>query len=181
MTKIYTKTGDDGTTSLFDGTRVKKDNPRVDAYGDVDELNSVLGVAASFIKDEKTLSLLYSIQRDLFAFGANMANPKHKKQKEKSDFTDTKITFLEKEIDAMEEKMEPLKAFILPGGSHGSSFLHMARTVCRRAERNIIGLSESEEIDAVFIKYINRLSDFLFVLARFVNFKEGVKDVPWDS
>lgn len=177
--KIYTKTGDLGETSLFDGTRVLKNNERVSCYGDVDELNSVLGVALSFINHETVRSFLLEIQRDLFALGAGLANPKHKKQKEKADFNETKVAALEKAIDEIEKQIDPIKNFILPGGSQASSFLDLARTVCRRAERKVVELKTREEVDSLFVVYLNRLSDYLFMLSRFVNKKEGYKDIIW--
>lgn len=179
--KIYTKTGDDGSTSLFDGTRVSKASARVDLYGEIDELNGVIGLAASFVQDPDFLKTLYAIQKDLFAFGAQLANPQKKKQKDKSDFGDEKITALETQIDAMETKLKPMTSFILPGGSHASGCLHLARSVCRRAERKLVHFAEEPEhgIEDIYLKYLNRLSDHLFVAARYANFLEGKDDVPW--
>lgn len=177
--KIYTKTGDDGTTSLFDGTRVSKNHERVDLYGEVDELNSVLGIAVTFCRDEPFSNKLKQIQKDLFALGANLANPNHLKQKDKSNFTDELVTRLETDIDAMETKLTPMKNFILPGGTEASAFLHLARTICRRAERKLVHLSQNETIDALFLRYLNRLSDHLFVAARFANVLSGKSDIEW--
>lgn len=177
--KIYTKTGDDGTTALFDGTRVPKNHERVELYGDVDELNSVIGVAASFLKHEDFLKELHGIQKDLFALGAQLANPKHKKQKDKADFSAEKVTALEQSIDRMEKLLVPMTSFILPGGSLAAAFLHLARTVCRRAERKLVALAAHEDIDPLYMHFLNRLSDYLFVAARYANFLEKTSDVPW--
>lgn len=177
--KIYTKTGDDGTTALFDGTRVIKSHERVDLYGDVDELNSVVGVAASFLPECDLRGELYQIQRDLFALGAKLANPKEKKQKDKADFSEDRVLHLEKSIDRMERALSPMTSFILPGGSNASAFLHLARTVCRRAERKLVALSNHETLDPLYIHYLNRLSDHLFVAARFANHLANTPDVPW--
>lgn len=177
--KIYTKTGDDGTTSLFDGTRVSKGHARIQAYGDVDELNSLLGLALAGAGPQELKSQLLQIQKDLFALGAQLANPTHKKQKAKSDFSEEKILGLEKSIDAFESNLEPMKNFILPGGDLMSSWLHLARTVCRRAERHLVLVQKAEALEPLFVKYLNRLSDYLFVAARWANWKAGVKDIPW--
>lgn len=177
--KIYTKTGDDGTTALFDGTRVGKDNERVNVYGDIDELNGYLGFALSFIKDKTHREVLFQIQKDLFALGAKLANPKDKQQKDKADFDEAKVVFLENEIDRMESHLKPMTNFILPGGTHTSSILHIARTVCRRAERLMVALNHHQPLDPLYIKYVNRLSDYLFVAARFANHQEGCDDIPW--
>lgn len=177
--KIYTKTGDDGSTSLFDGTRVQKNHLRVAAYGDIDELNSVLGVALTFIADTKTKQLLLTIQKDLFALGAQLANPTHKKQKSKADFSAEQVSYLETHIDQCEAMIPPIKTFILPGGSKAGASLDWARTVCRRAERQMLTLHHTEPIDEILIHYINRLSDLLFMLARVVNLQENTPDIPW--
>jgi cob(I)alamin adenosyltransferase len=177
--KIYTKTGDDGTTALFDGTRVTKDHERVDLYGDVDELNASLGLAASFVSDEKLKADLLDVQKDLFALGAHLANPAHKKQKAKSDFDSDKVIKLENHIDAMVEKLSPMTGFILPGGHSAAAALHMARTICRRVERKLVKLGRDEKWNVLFLPFINRLSDYLFVAARFANHLSHVDDVPW--
>jgi len=177
--KIYTKTGDDGTTSLFDGTRVSKSHPRVDLYGDIDELNSIVGLAASFSSNHGFQEKLYNLQRDLFAIGSKLANPDERKQKEKADFCPDKITSLENEIDEMEKHLEPMTSFILPGGSQCSGFLHLGRTLCRRAERKLVSLSQDESIEGLYLHYLNRLSDYLFVAARFANHEENKADIPW--
>lgn len=177
--KIYTKTGDDGTTSLFDGTRVSKDHERVDLYGEVDELNGIVGLSMTFLKENSLKTTLFQIQKDLFALGAKLANPQHKKQKDKADFDESKITFLENQIDDMEAKLSPMKNFILPGGTSASGVLHLARCVCRRCERKIVHLNKTEAMDGLHIKYLNRLSDYLFVAARFANHLENTSDIEW--
>jgi cob(I)alamin adenosyltransferase len=177
--KIYTKTGDDGTTALFDGTRVGKDDERVIVYGDIDELNAFIGLATSFLMDEALKNELYGIQKNLFALGAKLANPKERKQKAKADFDEDKITSLEQSIDHMESSLRPMTNFILPGGSSASAALHVARTVCRRAERLMVILSRKDPLDSTYIKFINRLSDYLFVAARYANHLEKREDVPW--
>lgn len=177
--KIYTKTGDDGTTALFDGTRVRKDNDRVAAYGEVDELNAFVGWAASLASDKAFQSVLYGIQKDLFALGSKLANPSERKQKDKAAFGDDKIKFLEGEIDRMETSLQPMTNFILPGGTPASAALHVSRTVCRRVERMLVSLSRNENLDPVYVVFVNRLSDYLFVAARYANHLQGCEDVPW--
>lgn len=177
--KIYTKTGDDGTTALFDGTRVKKNNARIDLYGDVDEINAAVGLANSFVSDRPFKAMLHQVQKGLFALGARLANPKDKKQKDKAQFDAAKITWLENQIDSMQEKITPMKTFILPGGNTAAGALHVARTVCRRAERKLVGLTNKHPLDPVYLKYLNRLSDYLFVAARYANHLVGEEDIPW--
>ena len=180
--KIYTKTGDDGRTGLFGGGRVGKDDPRVEAYGDVDELNAVLGMARSIDIMPRIDEVLAPVQRDLFAIGALLATPhpeKHREQLEKARMTDSRIAQLEAAIDDGEAELDPLKAFILPGGTAKASTLHVARTVCRRAERSIIRLQRQAEVPQVVIVYLNRLSDLLFVLARVANRRAGAGEVTW--
>ncbi len=180
--KIYTRTGDTGETGLFDGTRVPKDHPRVAAYGDVDELNAVLGATRAFLEDREIADILTAIQRDLFAVGAQLADPKfgEKKRKEKAQMTETRVKELEVIIDRCEAELPPLKRFILPGGSGTGALLHLSRTVCRRAERRIVALkSQGIAVPAVLIMYMNRLSDLLFVLARLTNHRQQVEEIPW--
>ncbi len=181
MPKIYTKRGDAGRTSLFDGTDVPKSEPRVDAYGDVDELNAAIGVARSFVEDKPVDAALAAIQKDLFAVGAQLADPKYDpaKRKEKTLITEERIVEFEKLIDGWEEKLTPLRAFILPAGTRGAAHLHLARTVCRRAERRIVEISGSVRVAPVVIKYMNRLSDLLFVMARVENARGGEQQVEW--
>jgi cob(I)alamin adenosyltransferase len=181
--KIYTKTGDDGRTGLFGGGRVTKDNARVEAYGDVDEVNAFIGMARSTDMMPRIDEVLAPIQRDLFSIGALLATPhpeKHKEQLEKARISDKRISQLEQAIDDCEEELAPLKAFILPGGTAKASALHVARTVCRRAERSIIHLQASgESVPQIVIVYLNRLSDLLFVLARVANRRAGAGEVTW--
>lgn len=178
--KIYTKTGDDGTTSLFDGTRVLKDHKRVCLYGELDELNGVIGLVVSYLDDADFRAELHEVQKDLFALGAQLANPSHKKQKQKSDFSEEKVLRLEKQIDTMERSLKPMTSFILPGGTNAASALHLARTICRRAERSLVHFNHAvTELDDIFIRYVNRLSDYLFVAARYANFLEDQEDIPW--
>jgi len=178
--KIYTKTGDRGDTRLFDGTTVRKHNERVEAYGDVDELNSFIGAAASFLKDTSLISMLAEVQKDLFSVGAQLADPGFKQQtRAKFQIPRGRITALENAIDSFETELPPLRQFIIAGGGSGGAMLHVARTVCRRAERRVVGLSEKVEVNPIVIEYLNRLSDFLFVMARVVNHREGKEETPW--
>ncbi|MFQ5802216.1 MAG: cob(I)yrinic acid a,c-diamide adenosyltransferase [Candidatus Methylomirabilales bacterium] len=180
--KIYTKRGDQGETSLFDGTRVSKHDSRVEAYGDVDELNALLGTVRAFLTDQEISEILASIQRDLFAIGAQLADPKfgQRKQKEKADLTEARVKELEETIDRCETELPPLKHFILPGGSHAGSLLHLGRTICRRAERRAVALKQQgTPVPPIVVIYINRLSDLLFVLARVVNHRQGTEEVSW--
>jgi cob(I)alamin adenosyltransferase len=169
--KIYTKTGDAGETGLLDGSRVAKDHVRVAACGDVDELNAVLGVVKTQVDDKGLSKLLTGVQRDLFALGAQLADPKQRiaKRKAKAAISASRVRALEKTIDRHDAELTPLRAFILPGGSRAGAFLHLARTICRRAERSLVHLSRDAHLEAVLIVYLNRLSDLLFVLARRVN------------
>jgi cob(I)alamin adenosyltransferase len=177
--KIYTKTGDRGDTRLFDGTSVRKDNDRVEAYGDVDELNSFIGGAVAFLRDETLVRVLSEIQKDLFSVGAQFANPKFKSATERFQLRRARIEELEKGIDEFETELPALRQFILAGGGPAGSLLHIARTVCRRAERRVVSLSEKVEVNPDVIEYLNRLSDFLFVIARVVNHREGKQEIPW--
>ncbi len=177
MPKIYTKRGDAGRTSLFDGTDVLKSEPRVDAYGDVDELNAALGAARAFLEDKEVDAAILGVQKDLFAVGAQLADPKYDpaKRKEKTKITEERIVEFERMIDRWEEKLPPLKNFILPAGAKGGALLHLARTVCRRAERKMVALPAAP----LLIKYMNRLSDLLFVMARVENLRGGEQQVDW--
>ncbi|MDZ7765317.1 MAG: cob(I)yrinic acid a,c-diamide adenosyltransferase [Melioribacteraceae bacterium] len=179
--KIYTKTGDKGMTSLFGGKRVWKDDLRIDAYGSVDEINSFLGLAITEISDESIKAVLRKIQNDLFVVGSDLASPREA-EKPNSKVTRVDASFfetLENEIDKFNSDLPDLKHFILPGGTKGASFLHAARTICRRAERNVIKLSKNENIGENILIYLNRLSDFLFVLARYENHISQTPDVEW--
>jgi cob(I)alamin adenosyltransferase len=178
--KIYTKTGDRGDTRLFNGEKVRKHNDRVEAYGDVDELNAFIGAAASFLKDSTLASMLAEIQKDLFSVGAQLADPGFKNQsRAKFQIPAGRITALEQAIDGFETELPPLRQFILAGGGNGGALLHVARTVCRRAERRVVSLSEKVEVSSGVIEYLNRLSDFLFVMARVVNHREGKEEILW--
>ena len=180
MAKIYTKTGDRGDTRLFDGTKVRKHHDRVEAYGDVDELNSFIGAAASFLKDTELPSMLAEIQKDLFSVGAQLADPGFKNQSSaKFQIRKERIGALENAIDTFETELPALRQFILAGGGHAGALLHVARTVCRRAERRVVSLSEKVEVNPIVIEYLNRLSDFLFVIARVVNHREGKEEILW--
>ena len=176
--KIYTKKGDGGETSLFGGQKVPKSSQRIASYGTVDELNSVLGMALSFPHSARTDELLKEVQKQLFVLGADLATPASKKTKI-DRISDAQIEFLEKSIDNMETYLPPLKNFIQPGGSSAGSSIHYARTVCRRAERITVECSGSEEISPEALKYLNRLSDFLFVLGRYENHNAGTEETPW--
>lgn len=177
--KIYTRTGDAGDTSLFDGRRVSKADARVDAYGEVDEVNAWLGLARASRLDEDLDRALGEIQRDLFAFGARLADPAGKiaARVTKASVGDDDVSRLEAAIDRLETELPPLTRFILAGGAPAGAALHVARTVCRRAERRIVALQPPP--DAVLVRYINRLSDLLFVLARVVNRRAGVAEIEW--
>ncbi len=177
--KIYTRTGDAGETSLFDGSRVSKADSRVDAYGDVDELNAWLGLARAARLDADLDQPLVRIQQDLFALGAQLADPGERIAERvlKASLADADVERLEALIDRLESELPPLRRFILAGGSPAGAALHVARTVCRRAERRIVSLAPMP--DAVLIKYVNRLSDLLFVLARVVNHRAGVPEIEW--
>jgi len=180
--KIYTKTGDKGDTGLFGGGRVQKDDPRVEAYGDVDELNAVLGMARAIEPLPRVDEVLVPIQRDLFSMGALLATPDLDKMHShlaKASIDDRRIKALEHAIDQCDEELEPLKAFIIPGGSQKGAVLHVARTVCRRAERRVVHLQREVEIPSLVVIYLNRLSDLLFTLARVANVRTGAGEVTW--
>jgi cob(I)alamin adenosyltransferase len=178
--KIYTKTGDTGETSLFDKTRVSKADARVDAYGDVDELNACLGVARAARLDADLTAVLEQIQAELFAVGARLADPSSRiaGRVEKAAVTNAEVEQLESMIDRLEGQLPPLRRFILPGGSTAGALLHLARTVCRRAERRVVGLGAGA-VDPIIIVYLNRLSDLLFVMARVANDRAGATEVEW--
>ena len=181
VTKIYTKTGDAGETSLFDGTRVGKNDPRVDAYGDVDELNAWLGLVRAKSPGADLDAMLDRIQRDLFALGARLADPRHKiaKRVEKVSLGDADVIRLEGWIDELEATLPPLRRFILAGGSAVGALLHLSRVVCRRAERKVVALEQGADADALALTYINRLSDLLFVMARTANARAGAPEHEW--
>ena len=178
--KIYTKTGDAGETSLFDQTRVSKADPRVDAYGEVDELNAFLGAARAAGVDADLAGAIQAIQQQLFALGARLADPSARiaARVTKAAVTDADIEGLERLIDRLEDEMPPLRRFILPGGSPAGAALHVARTVCRRAERRVIALG-AEAVEPIVVVYLNRLSDLLFVMARAVNHRAKMPEIEW--
>jgi cob(I)alamin adenosyltransferase len=179
--KIYTKTGDDGETGLWGGQRVRKDAIRVRAYGDVDELNATLGILRTWGPSSDIDACLARIQSELFVLGADLATPGEASNIPR--VKDAYITALEQEIDQFETELTPLKQFILPGGTQAAAYAHLARTVCRRAERETVMLadSEGESINVAVVPYLNRLSDWLFVVGRLINARAGVSDVPWQS
>lgn len=183
--KIYTKTGDKGTTALNGGVRVEKDHRRIQAYGTVDELNSTLGLIRSFDLSENRDKELIQIQKNLFHLGAELATPPEKmmrpggKSRVPGMVGEEHIKALEQSIDQMEEGLPPLTHFILPGGDKAAAFAHLARTVCRRAERNTVTLSRETEIREEAVKYLNRLSDYLFVLSRRIAFDNGNEEIKW--
>lgn len=178
--KIYTKGGDAGQTSLFKGERVPKDHLRIRAYGTLDELNANLGMALAFGADEPMAARLTRIQAEIFQLGAELATPRDKTLS-MATIGAAEIQALESEIDEMEKKLQPLKSFILPGGCLPSAALHVARTVSRRAEREIVVLHRAEPLRAEVLQYVNRLSDALFVMARYANHVAKVADVPWSA
>jgi cob(I)alamin adenosyltransferase len=178
--KIYTKTGDRGDTRLFDGSKTRKNDQRVDAYGDVDELNSFVGAATALLDDAALKAQLAAIQRDLFSVGAQLANPKSATESnERFHLDGRRIEILEAAIDEFETELPPLRQFILAGGCPAGASLHIARTVCRRAERRVVALAVNVIVDETVIRYLNRLSDYLFVLARLVNHRQGQEENPW--
>jgi cob(I)alamin adenosyltransferase len=182
LTKIYTKTGDEGSTSLGSKERVGKDSSRVEAYGDVDELNSAIGIAIAVGVDDEIRDRLVIIQNELFILGADLAFPQDSTSGiEVPRIQQRHVRRLEELIDEMVERTGPLQNFILPGGSSGAAHLHSSRAICRRAERNLVALSRQEVVSDAARRYINRLSDALFVLARYENYIAGVEEPLWDS
>lgn len=177
--KIYTKTGDTGKTSLLGGRRVSKAELRIDAYGTVDELNSFIGLLRDQEINQKREALLKEIQDRLFTIGATLASEPGKENIKKPDLQEEDLDLLENEIDEMELQLPQLRHFILPGGHQSVSFCHIARTVCRRTERCVIDLMEIEHVDEIIVKYLNRLSDYLFVLGRLIAQELGVEEVTW--
>jgi cob(I)alamin adenosyltransferase len=180
--KIYTRTGDDGTTGLIGGARVRKSDPRLECTGTIDELNAALGLAAVVI-DGSLLDLVHQVQNDLFVIGAHLGCPDvlggHASGLPMLD--EQLVARLEMQIDAAEQELAPLQNFILPGGTEGAARLHLARTICRRAERLLVDFSMDRPVSAIILTYINRLSDWLFVHARLANLRAGVEDVIWKN
>ena len=180
MAKIYTRRGDDGSTGLFGGPRGRKDDLRVSAYGDIDELNSALGVAREEVPAGDLRDLIDSLQSELFTLGAELATPDFDAApKEVPRITPDHVARLEFEIDRLTEQLPPMKNFILPGGSRAGAALHLCRTVCRRAERKVVELAKSAPVPEEALAYVNRLSDLLFVMARAANLRAGGREIPW--
>jgi cob(I)alamin adenosyltransferase len=179
--KIYTKTGDKGDTSLFGGQRVPKDALRIEAYGTVDELNSVLGVVLADNTNERIAEILTHVQNQLFDLGADLATPRSVAAKTIKRIEPKDAHSLEKIIDSLQSHLKPLRSFVLPGGSPVAARIHFARTVCRRVERVVVRLSRNEDIGEAIMVYLNRLSDLLFILARYANHAAGVQEIKWKS
>jgi len=181
--KIYTKTGDAGKTSLIGGTKVLKSDLRIEAYGTVDELNSYIGLVSDFCNDHHAKDILKEIQDRLFTMGSELAcDPDKKTKMALPDLHESDVQLLEKEIDKMDEELPVMKNFILPGGLPAVSFIHIARCVCRRAERCCVRLKEDDETeDGLIIKYLNRLSDYLFTLARYTSLKNNAPEIIWKA
>lgn len=178
-TKIYTKTGDKGQTSLIGGTRLPKHHIRIEAYGTVDELNSFVGLVRDNISEKELFDLLIEIQDRLFTIGSLLASDPVKNKMQLPQLSEADITLLEKAIDKMNETLPEMKSFVLPGGHTTVSYCHIARCVCRRAERAVLKLSENEPVDALIYKYLNRLSDYLFVLSRKLTQDLKANEIPW--
>jgi cob(I)alamin adenosyltransferase len=181
--RIYTRTGDEGDTGLFGGGRVSKAHPRVEAYGEVDELNAALGCVLAVLEDPPIRTLLGAVQADLFAIGAHLATPPPEGKRSSPwlpELPTARIAELERWIDAAEAELEPLRSFILPGGSPAGAALHLARTISRRAERRVVAFAAAEGVDRDIIVYLNRLSDVLFVAARLANARAGVPETRWE-
>lgn len=178
--KIYTRTGDRGQTGLLGGTRVPKDHLRVAAYGEVDETNAALGLVLAHSRSRRLNGLLRQVQADLFALGAELADVRRTRSRQaKAAVTQALVTRLEQAIDERDRELPPLRAFVLPGGTPAAALLHLARTVCRRAERSVVALARSAKVDPVAIVYLNRLSDLLFVLARYENHRGRRQEQTW--
>ena len=177
--KIYTKTGDQGTTSLFGGKRVLKSDLRIDTYGTIDELNSFIGLLRDQDVNKNRKDTLIEIQDRLFTIGSLLATEPGNTKVKTPALSEEDVQYLERQIDAMENDLPPMKNFVLPGGNQSVSFCHVARTVCRRAERLVIALNEVDKVDELVIKYLNRLSDYLFVLARKMTQELKAEEVPW--
>jgi cob(I)alamin adenosyltransferase len=177
--KIYTKTGDTGLTSLIGGTRVPKHHLRIESYGTVDELNSYIGVIRDHEMNQHHKESLKEIQDRLFTIGSSLASDPEKSKMKIPDLHDADVAFLENEIDRMTADLPEMRSFILPGGNVVASFCHVARCVCRRAERNVIHLGETEYVNEIVLQYLNRLSDYLFVLSRMIIFESNSEEIPW--
>ena len=178
--KIYTKTGDKGTTALFGGKRVSKSDIRIEAYGTVDELNAYIGLIRFKEIDAHAIETLGEIQDRLFTLGSILASEPGKNNLKVPDLHESDVEFLENEIDKMNEILPELKAFVLPGGNDAIGFAHVARCVCRRAERDVVHLAQAEDVPDIAIKYLNRLSDYLFVLSRKLTYDANLSETPWN-
>jgi len=179
MSKIYTKTGDLGSTSLVGGTRLRKDHEKIEAYGTVDELNAWIGVLADAKENSGRIEILREIQDRLFTIGAELASETEQNKRKLPDLFEADVTLLETEMDTMNEEIPTLRAFVLPGGHSTVSFAHVARTVCRRAERQVIRLSALETVNPLIIIYLNRLSDYLFVISRKITQEQNSPEIAW--
>ena len=181
--KIYTKTGDKGTTSLIGGTKVSKSHIRIESYGTVDELNSWIGVIGDSITDDTTKQTLKEVQDRLFTIGSSLAcDPEKEPKLSLPDLHEQDVVFLEKEMDRMNESLQPMRSFILPGGNTAVSFAHVARCVCRRAERICVSMKdENMEVEELVTKYLNRLSDYLFVTARYIGYLNKAEEIQWNA
>lgn len=179
--KIYTKTGDKGQTSLIGGTRLPKQHVRIEAYGTVDELNSHIGLLRDVIEDKTTFELLISIQDRLFTIGSHLAADPEKNKMQLPPIFEEDIVALEKAIDVITEQVPEMKSFVLPGGHVHVSYCHIARCVCRRAERAVLRLAENEKIEEIHAKYLNRLSDYLFMLSRWITVDKKANEIPWKA
>lgn len=177
--KIYTKTGDKGQTSLIGGTRLPKHHVRIEAYGTVDELNSHIGLLRDVIEEKSVFDLLISIQDRLFTIGSQLAADPEKNKMQLPIVYEEDVTALEKAIDEMNTQVPEMKSFVLPGGHIYVSYCHIARCVCRRAERAVLRLAENESVNDIHIKYLNRLSDYLFMLSRWLTMKLNAKEIAW--
>jgi len=178
-TKIYTKTGDKGETSLIGGTRLPKHHVRIEAYGSVDELNSQIGLLRDVAEEKPLVDLLLSIQDRLFTMGSHLANDAQKSKMKLPDIGNDDVVVLEKAIDGIDAIVPVMKSFVLPGGHVHVSYCHIARCVCRRAERAVLRLAENEPVDEIHGRYLNRLSDYLFMLSRYLSHKLNAKEIPW--
>ncbi|MBL7910046.1 MAG: cob(I)yrinic acid a,c-diamide adenosyltransferase [Bacteroidia bacterium] len=179
--KIYTKTGDKGQTSLIGGTRLPKQHVRIEAYGTVDELNSHIGLLRDVIEDKTTFDLLISIQDRLFTIGSHLAADPEKSKMQLPPIFEEDVIALEKAIDTINEQVPEMRSFVLPGGHVHVSYCHIARCVCRRAERAVLRLAENEKVEEIHAKYLNRLSDYLFMLSRWITFDKKANEIPWKA
>lgn len=177
--KIYTRTGDDGTTSLFGGRRVNKHDLQIESYGTVDELNACIGLLLAHLQPSSTTEFLLGVQDRLFAIGANLAVEPGNEKVKVPPLAESDVSAVEHTIDALEQELEPLRSFILPGGNVPVALCHVVRTVCRRAERNVVALAGRQSVDVLIVHYLNRLSDYFFVLARTLAREGGVRERPW--